>query len=121
MNQGLEMLKGMEDFRYMCLTPDRVNNTRCTIFEVSAAYSDDKKRLVIKFTANRFLKSMIRMIVARLMALGEGRINIEEFADSKSNNQLLKFRTMAGPQGLHLSKIVYPYLERDVQPAFLMR
>lgn len=115
MNQGLEMLKGMEDFRYMCLTPDRVNNTRCTIFEVSAAYSDDKKRLVIKFTANRFLKSMIRIITARLIALSTGRISWDTFVNVSNGKEKLKFYRMAYANGLHLSRIVYPYMEREAQ------
>ncbi|MBK8670392.1 MAG: tRNA pseudouridine synthase A [Saprospiraceae bacterium] len=120
-NAGLATIHQTRDFGHLCLTPDKFNNTLCNIYSSKLKISEDGKQICFMFSANRFLKSMIRMIVARLMALGEGRINIEEFADSKSNNQMLKFRTMAGPQGLHLSKIVYPYLERDVQPAFLMR
>jgi len=64
---------------------------------------------------------MIRIIVARLLALGEGKITIDEFKDISKGNQKFKFRPLAYSQGLHLTKIVYPYLEKDVKASFLQR
>jgi tRNA pseudouridine38-40 synthase len=118
---GLLHIKKLEDFRHLCLTPEKFNNTRCTIFATHLQISDDGKRVCFKFTANRFLKSMIRMIVARLLALGLGKISLEMFKDIHITNQKIKFHTLAYPQGLHLTKIIYPYLQRDIKTGSLLK
>ena len=119
--QGLNAILDIKDFRHLCLTPDRFKNTLCDVSFADLEISEDAKRLCFRFTSNRFLKSMIRIIVSRLLALGEGKISLDLFKDINIGNQQLKYRTLAFPQGLHLSKIVYPYLERDVNTTFLLR
>jgi tRNA pseudouridine38-40 synthase len=121
MKDGLNFLTQLEDFRHLCLTPDRFKNTICRMSSAEIIRSDDGKRILFRFTANRFLKSMIRIMVARLLALGEGKLSWHVFKDVNTSNQKLPFKTLAYPQGLHLSKIVYPYLERDVKANFLLR
>ncbi|MBP6448411.1 MAG: tRNA pseudouridine synthase A [Saprospiraceae bacterium] len=118
MQKGLQYLKETEDFRYMCLTPDRVNNTLCTIYEASAEMIEDNKRLILKFTANRFLKSMIRIITGRLLALSTGKMSWYTFVNVSSGKEKLKFNLMAHPNGLHLTKVVYPYLDKEVRVRF---
>ena len=118
--KGLHVIKNLEDFRHLCLTPDKFKNTICSIYKADFELSSDGKRMCFRFTANRFLKSMIRIIVARLMALGEGKIDIETFVDTNLSNQKLRFKSLANPQGLHLCKVIYPYLERDVKATFLL-
>jgi tRNA pseudouridine38-40 synthase len=102
----------------MCLTPDRVNNTLCTIYEASAEMIEDNKRLILKFTANRFLKSMIRIITGRLLALSTGKMSWYTFVNVSSGKEKLKFNLMAHPNGLHLTKVVYPYLDKEVRVRF---
>lgn len=118
---GLQILLQTKDFRHLCLTPHKFKNTFCTLSVAMVEISEDGKRMCFRFTANRFLKSMIRIIVARLLALGEGKISLEEFSDTSKGNQSFKFRPLAYPQGLHLKKIVYPYMEKDVKASFLLR
>jgi len=118
---GLYVLLETKDFRHLCLTPDKFKNTLCRLSVATLDISEDGQRWCFRFTANRFLKSMIRIIVARLLALGEGKISFEEFSDTSKGNQMFKFRPLAYPQGLHLTKIVYPYLEKDVKASFLLR
>jgi tRNA pseudouridine38-40 synthase len=115
MEAGMNFLATVTDFRHLCLTPDKFENTRCTMFEAVMRVTEDEKRIVFRFTANRYLKSMIRLMIARLVALGEGAINMDEFSDCTKNNQQFAFRTLAFPQGLYLTKVVYPYLERETK------
>lgn len=115
MKIGLESLLRMEDFRYLCLTPDRSKHTLCNIFEARMEVSTDQKRFVFYFTANRFLKSMIRIIVGRLLLVGEGKISLKELDDLNIGKIKLSYPVMAFPQGLHLTKIEYPYLTREVK------
>jgi len=112
MKIATEGLKNLTDFRHLCLTPDKFNNTFCIMHEAEILVSDNGKQLCFRFTANRFLRSMIRIMVSRLLALGQGEISLDEFNDTSRNNQSFTFRTLAFPEGLHLSRIVYPYLER---------
>ena len=118
---GLNVLLETKDFRHLCLTPDKFKNTLCRLSVATLDISEDGQRWCFRFTANRFLKSMIRIIVARLLALGEGKITLDEFKDISKGNQKFKFRPLAYSQGLHLTKIVYPYLEKDVKASFLLR
>jgi len=118
---GLNVLLETTDFQHLCLTPDKFKNTLCKLTVAELEISDDEKRMCFHFTANRFLRSMIRIIVARLLALGAGKITFDEFIDTSKGNQKFKFRPLAYPQGLHLTKIIYPYLERDVKASFLLR
>ncbi|MBK8517674.1 MAG: tRNA pseudouridine(38-40) synthase TruA [Saprospiraceae bacterium] len=118
--KGLESIRNTTDFRHLCLTPDRYKNTICRISVAELEVSADSKMICFRFTANRFLKSMIRIMVARLIALGEGKIDLDTFADAQQGNQKLRFRTLAFPCGLHLSKVVYPYLEREVKASFTL-
>jgi len=118
---GLESLLTVKDFKHLCLTPDRFDNTLCTLTEAKMESSFDGKKLCFRFASNRFLRSMIRIIVARLLALGEGKISLETFMDEKISNQQLNIRNLAFPQGLHLTKIVYPYLDREPNTSFLIQ
>jgi tRNA pseudouridine38-40 synthase len=110
-NLGLKSIKAMTDFRYLCFTPDRLNTTICHLTDASLICSPDNHLYCFHFSANRFLKSMIRIIVSRLLHLGTGKISFEEFESINHGKSKLRFPTLAYPQGLHLSAIKYPYLE----------
>lgn len=112
--QGFKLIAPMKEFRHLCLAPDRVNNTICTISEAKLDVSHDAKILCFTVTANRFLKSMIRLIVARLLLLGSQKISFQTFEDVINGHQKLTYAAIAYPQGLHLTRVSYPYLY--VQP-----
>ncbi|HRO09475.1 MAG TPA: tRNA pseudouridine synthase A [Saprospiraceae bacterium] len=114
MQEGLAALVKMHDFRYLCRTPDRVGNTVCSLTEAALYYDAIQSTLLFRFTANRFLKSMIRMMVARIIELGTKRISMDIFLDINEGRARLPYPTVAYPQGLHLYKIRYPYL--DLEP-----
>jgi len=107
-NLGLEWISQLKDFRSFCLTPEKFENTNCTIYTADLATFENGKKMIFYFTANRFLKSMIRMIVAKLLALGQGKISFDDFKNYNIDNQTKNFQTLANPQGLHLTKIEYP-------------
>ena len=117
---GVAHIQTLTDFRHLCLTPDKFVNTFCFMYQSQMVISKDGKQICFRFTANRFLRSMIRIIVSRLIALGEGVITLDEFKDVNRNNQSFLFRTMFFPEGLHLTRVVYPYLEREPKANFLL-
>ncbi|MBC7884613.1 MAG: tRNA pseudouridine synthase A [Saprospiraceae bacterium] len=118
MREAMIHLEQQTDFRHLCLTPNKYKNTVCSMYESTMRVSDNEKQICFTFTANRFLKSMIRIMVSRLLALGQGLISLDEFKDDKKNNQSFSIRPLARPEGLHLTRVVYPYLERDPKSIF---
>jgi tRNA pseudouridine38-40 synthase len=119
MMTAIASLVGIVDCAHLCIAPERVDNTICQISVAEILLSDDGKRMQISITANRFLKSMIRIIVARMLAVGEGRITIDDFKSTMTNTQLFKWRKLAPPQGLHLVKIEYPYFDIATRQYYL--
>jgi tRNA pseudouridine38-40 synthase len=63
-------------------------------------------------TANRFLRGMVRMIVAALIAVGRGRISVAEFRAIVDSKATFPFAISAPPQGLYLTQVLY----RDPKP-----
>lgn len=110
MKKAASLLLNYSDFRALCKTPDKHHNTICDIKSVKLF--TDKKGEMFRFqiTADKFLKSMIRILVYRLLEIGGGKLSIEEFEYYLKNKIELKFVNLAYPQGLYLSKVSYPFL-----------
>lgn len=115
MNLGIKYISEMEDFRHVCLTPDRSKTTICRMTDCSIFSNEDSTRILIQVTADRFLKSMIRIMVARLIELGAGRITLDDFIGINTGKKTLSYKTIAYPEGLHLYSVKYPYLELEVK------
>jgi tRNA pseudouridine38-40 synthase len=69
----------------------------------------DKIRFEI--SANRFLSKMVRIIIGRLLEIGEGKMSVDEFEHYLVNKETPRVIIPAYPQGLYLSKVTYPYLD----------
>jgi len=69
------------------------------------------ERLRFQISANRFLRGMIRIIMGRLLEIGAGTMDLQTFENHLRSKQTPRIITGAYPQGLYLSKIVYPYLD----------
>jgi len=69
--------------------------------------SPDGKQLKFSFTADRFLRGMVRYLVDELLQIAAGSRSISQFEDRLKNQTLNPFAKMAYPQGLYLSKVVY--------------
>ena len=116
MQSAIKVLSKTRDFRSLCKGPDIYKHTRCNVQAVSLEVTHDGKRMLFSITANRFLRAMIRNIVARLIDIGKGELSLEKFVDVISNQKEFEFplHKQAPPTGLYLSKVIYPYLEREV-------
>lgn len=110
MSKAVALLPQYEDFRAFCFTPDKHNHTLCTVFDAKLLLSEQDNRLQFSITANRFLKTMIRIIVGALVNIGKGEMSVDEFESRLRTGMHPNYRAIAPPQGLHLAKVVYPYL-----------
>jgi tRNA pseudouridine38-40 synthase len=116
MQTAATCLLNYRDFRAVCKQPDAHKHTLCTLYQSQFFVSEDGKRLRFTISSNRFLKGMIRMIVAYLLKVGKGELTAQEFEQLVKNKQHNPYHKLAPPNGLFLSKIEYPYLSLATQP-----
>jgi tRNA pseudouridine38-40 synthase len=113
--RALPTLLNHQDFRALCIAPDRHNTTIVHFREASLFQNAAGDRFRLRFVANRFLRGMIRLLVHHLVQIGNGTMTAEEFAGTiKSKTRSQHFR-QAPPEGLYLTGVRYPYLDQEAQ------
>ncbi len=118
MNQAVSLLTKYNDYKVFCKTPQAHNTTICHVTDAKLFYSTDEKNLRFQITANRFLRGMIRIIVQKLLEIGQGIITFKDFENLLIKNETPSNLKFAYPQGLYLSKIEYPYLSLPSESDF---
>lgn len=119
MKNACNILLKYEDYYSFCKSPDKHNHTFCKIRSVRFFTNKNATQFCLKITANRFLRNMIRIIVTRILAVGRNEMSLdafEEYFHAKISGQ---FATIAYPQGLHLAKVEYPFLNLPTNDQFL--
>jgi len=111
MHEACSYLLKNQDFKSFCKTPERHKSTTCQIQECYWEFDFENGRHHFRIKANRFLKSMVRIMVNDLLAIGEGRMSIETFTQYLEGNRKSQIHQIAYPQGLYLSEVEYPYLK----------
>jgi len=61
--------------------------------------------------SNRFLGGMIRIIMHQLLEVGQGTLSVDKFEQALIDKVPATNVKQAYPQGLSLSKVIYPYLD----------
>ena len=87
-----------------------MNHTLCEILSISLELSESKRQLIFKIRANRFLKSMVRIIMYELLELGQKKSTLESFKELIEGKRTKQIDKIAYPQGLFLSNVKYDYL-----------
>ncbi len=112
MQAAAKLLTKYTNFRSFCKQPDLYPNTICEVSFSELTLDLTNTRLRFSITANRFLRAMIRMIVGNLVKVGQREMDLATFEKKLQHPTLSIAPVFAYPQGLYLSKVVYPYLER---------
>ena len=110
-NQATALLLQYQDYQSFCKQADIYKSTLVEIKSAQLFRNANTSRLRLQITANRFLRGMMRLIVARLLEVGRSEISLAEFESYLCERRPLKFKNPAYPQGLFLSKITYPFLD----------
>lgn len=95
---------GTHDFAYFSKKGSDPKST-IRIIESIQVYQY-KKYFVIKFRANSYLRSQIRMMVAFIMDVAYGKLSIEQLLQQLSCQKMVS-NHLAPPNGLYLSNIIY--------------
>lgn len=97
---------GAHDFRSFCLQPEKHRRTTCEM--ISCNFVEiEKGKYLVEFTADHFLRSMIRIIVQQLWSLAKLEISPKELALLLRAEKELEFKVLAPSQGLHLWSLNY--------------
>jgi tRNA pseudouridine38-40 synthase len=110
---ALDILLTHEDFRAFCKAPDRHNTTIVNFREATLYRNAAGDRYRLRFAANRFLRGMIRLLVDTLVRVGRGEISPEAFAAALHSGERLPHFYLAPAEGLYLTGVRYPYVDRD--------
>jgi tRNA pseudouridine38-40 synthase len=111
-----------KDFRAFCKRPDKYKHTICNITSAQLFSSENGEKFRFQISADRFLSSMVRMLMSTLLQIGKSRLSLGELENCFATHSHPEFITPAYPQGLYLSKVTYRYLDiparTDFSPAF---
>lgn len=113
MKAAVRLIPHYSDFAAFCKTPAVHDSTLCTIQHTGFYHNADFSQFCFEITANRFLRGMIRNLMARIIQVGNGEISLTEFEAYLSLEKNEQLPIAAPPQGLYLTKIIYPFLEME--------
>lgn len=118
MKEAVGLLASYDDYGCFCKSPLKYEHTICNVSEAQL-YSDiQHTRLRFHISSNRFLAGMIRIIVGKLLEIGNGVLTVADFEQYLQTKVTPKTIIPAYAQGLYLSKVTYPYLDLPNQSVF---
>lgn len=118
MKAAVALLSKYDDFRALCKSPDHHKNTICKVSSANLFYDTSGDRIRFQISSNRFLGSMIRIIVKKLLDIGNGELSVDEFESYLITKECAAKSKSAFPQGLYLSKVTYPFLDLEPRTQF---
>lgn len=118
MQAALTIMAQQSDFAAFCKSPDKHNTTICHIKNISLYQDETGQRFRLQITANRFLRGMIRILVQKVLEIGEGYSSLEDLQHSFDTNTRVAKLKSAPADGLYLSAIEYPKLQLPSQTIF---
>ncbi|TVQ10531.1 MAG: tRNA pseudouridine(38-40) synthase TruA [Balneolaceae bacterium] len=105
MKQCWHILPGEHDFSNFCRRDPMMPHYRCVITE--AAFEENETGFLLGITANRFLRSMVRMLVGAVVKTGRGKFEPEWFEEALHNPANEKSGFTAPASGLVLESVTY--------------
>lgn len=118
MKSAVDLLAHHDNYYAFCKSPASYEHAICQISSAHLWVDKSGERLRFQITSNRFLRGMIRIIVGRLLEIGLGKLSAAAFEQHLFTKQTPHYITSAYPQGLYLSRIVYPYLDLPQRTEF---
>ncbi len=112
MKKACQLLTQHKDFTYFCLQPELNPHNLCDLTEAKMELNESQDQIHFIFSSNRFLRGMIRIIVGRLLDVGQQKVSLDDLKKSLMVEQPNKFMKQAYPQGLYLSAVDYPFFEK---------
>jgi tRNA pseudouridine38-40 synthase len=115
---------GRHDFAAFERAGSSRSHSVTTLQEVSVVRRGDL--IEVELQASGFLYGMVRLVMGQLVALGEGRLGLEQFERRWRERARAEVKEAAPPQGLCLLRVGYPMelfpraAWYDCQPRYLL-
>jgi tRNA pseudouridine38-40 synthase len=119
MKRAVALLTRYNDYRAFCKSPNLYLHTLCKVSSATLFADSKGDRLRFQISADRFLGRMVRLIVGKLILVGKSELSVDEFESYLITRVTPKTLDVAYPQGLFLSKVMYPYLEIPTRTTFM--
>ncbi|WP_062380583.1 tRNA pseudouridine(38-40) synthase TruA [Demequina pelophila] len=110
LNAASSTLMGLRDFAPFCRPREGATTIRelKELSWVRATSGPDTGLVVATVRADAFCHSMVRSLVGALVAVGEGRRDLDWFAHVAAGTERSQAVAVAPPQGLTLEEVTYP-------------
>jgi len=95
-----------KDFQSFSKVKTEVNNFICDVYDIR--WTCDKNDIILKITANRFLRGMVRAIVGTMLDVGIGNSSKQNFIDIVQSKDRKQAGSAVPPHGLFLNSVSYP-------------
>ncbi len=105
MRQASQMLLGTHDFTTFSKIGAHRRSHDCTVHRVR--WIERRNQLMFEITANRFLHSMVRLIVGTLIEVGGKKRSVSEFEHALNAKNVDYAGAAANPAGLFLWSVQY--------------
>ena len=106
MNEAAAILCRKRDFKGLCKVRVDDDHFLCDIME--ASWSVQEEQLVFRIKANRFLRSMVRVIVSLLLKIGQGKLSLLAFEALIDQRERDLAVSLVPARGLTLTQVIYP-------------
>lgn len=100
-------LEGTHDFSSFAASGGVIENKVRTIYSATVQYDEFQDELIFEFTGNGFLYNMVRILVATLLEIGNGRRDIHDFLRLFEVKDRQEARGTAPASGLYLKEVYY--------------
>jgi len=107
LNQAAAVIMGYEDFTSFSKRNTQVHTYICRIEQAHWAMEGDM--LVFTVEANRFLRGMVRALVATMLKVSRGSITLDQLKEIIEAKNCAKADFSAPAKGLFLEAVRYPY------------
>ena len=95
------------DFRGFCRSPEQYPTTVCALEACTLSQNAAGTELHFEVTADRFLHNMVRLLVARMLDVGRGALEVGDLERAFATGQPPRFLHAAHAQGLSLVHVRY--------------
>jgi len=104
--QTAELIKEHRDFTPFSKRNTQVNNFTCEVY--CSHWSVEEDCLIYNVSANRFLRGMVRALVATMLKTARGNITLDQFRSILTTGKQASADFAAPANGLFLTKVEYP-------------
>lgn len=112
---ALQDILGEHDFTSFAASGGVIKNKVRTIYRATVEVDEQNDEVIFEFVGNGFLYNMVRILVATLLEIGNGRRDEHDFLRLFEVKDRQQARGTAPASGLYLKKVYYPGEEAAVK------